>query len=143
MIPKFRAWHKENKKMHDVSGIDFANGYAWLLQNEMYTRIYASKHELHEIELTQWTGLKDAKRVDIFEGDILRTHCFVHRTQPDRASQLYDHNKPIIRYLQKPSLEWWLTTIDNKTNTALSDFDKWDLEVIGNVWANPELLEAR
>lgn len=62
---KFRAWHKETKKMYDISGIDFANEYAWLLNNEMYTRIYASKCELHEIELMQWTGLKD-----IYMGDI-------------------------------------------------------------------------
>lgn len=140
MIPKFRIWDKEFKMMRHVSSIDFDDKLTYSDYPDMHV---CCERKFHEIELMQWTGLKDDKRVDIFEGDILRTHCFVHRTQPDRASQLYDHTKPIIRYLQKPSLEWWLTTIDNKTNTALSDFDKWDLEVIGNVWANPELLEAK
>lgn len=64
MIPKFRAWHKEKKIMADVVQINF-----W--QKELSVKLQDVAHfyvwEFSEIELMQWTGLKDIYADDILE----------------------------------------------------------------------------
>lgn len=135
MTPEFRAWYKRLDIMLVVYSMTF-DPYGRLLCIDSP----ASNYGADEVVMLQSTGIVDYKGQKIFEGDILNTHCFTHHCQPDRAGALYDSTKPIIRYLQKPGLEWWLTTLDNKTNTALHDYDRWDLEVIDNIYENRKQL---
>lgn len=67
-----------------------------------------------DLELMQYTGLKDKNGVEIYEGDILgRAHQVVY----------FDDGK----FCMMGGEEWgWIDT---------------SLEVIGNIYENPELLE--
>lgn len=75
----------------------------------------------------QWTGLKDKKGNDIFEGDIVHDSNFV-----DECNHVVD--------ILEHSGGWYI--IDAKEGYAeeLCEF-KVSCEVIGNIHQNPELLK--
>lgn len=78
-------------------------------------------------KLMQYTGLKDKNGVEIYEGDIVS----YSRDENDEW-----HKKSIVIFNQ--------ITTQYQLNTSLGSHDlcEWyELEVIGNIHENPELLE--
>ena len=134
-IIKFRAWDKESKQMFRVqalqfygenntvdacwtNGVDF-DGESTLGEPEL--------NNLHNLVLMQYTGLKDKKSVEIFEGDVL-----FHPLQ-GRRKVFYPYSERVASY--------GLRDIDSGFGSTLQDSHAvW--EVIGNIYENPELLEG-
>ena len=129
---KFRAWDKSQNKMYQVRGINFDNEDLWLKINE--TQIMGAN--LFEVELMQYTGLKDKNGTEIYEGDIIRTH-------ENRIQKVIWHNNGFkLEYKFKRSYRgesYWETRKDIELSE--SNDKRWGIEVIGNIYENPELLK--
>jgi uncharacterized phage protein (TIGR01671 family) len=121
---KFRAWNTIGKKMHPDS--DWA--YEWYMIRE--------QHENGLIVLLQYTGLKDANGVEIYEGDIVKKWWGVRMD----GSQIY-RNHPVQLDIgtvgpcqSKNVMQWSLGDSKNLWNGP-------EVCVIGNIYENAELLK--
>lgn len=121
---KVRAWHKPYKQMCQVVSLRFdENGVytAVLIDEPFYDRRIV---EADEIVIEQFTGLKDKNGTDIYEGDIL----------------IDDTGEPV---------EYWVVKfadggfVGECAGVAESLFELTNLEVVGNIHENPELLEEK
>ena len=88
-----------------------------------------------EIKLMQYTGIKDKNGVEIYEGDIVRW----------KNLKSFD-DFPIDEVLKveySDEFMKWITCNKNDLQDDLYNFtDNRDLEVIGNIYNNPELMGA-
>lgn len=131
---KFRAWHTGAQEM---------------LQESYSGECLYWKHGGQPLEIMQHTGLKDMKRFDIFEGDIVvfhaRTCTHLYRgycQKPFEKGQIF-----IVKSLDSG---WALTDPKIKDSSApnqvghVHNYDFWNharsMEVIGNIYENPDLL---
>lgn len=126
MIPKFRAWHEEWKEFGRVGRIRFDD------EGNVSTVLFKGKFifvELprNKVTLMQSTGLFDKNGQEIFEGDIFGT----------KKDGLLNG---IIEY--REDLGMWTNNLIRYNNFERLCNVANSREVIGNVYQNPEFLEA-
>lgn len=136
MIPKFRAYSKEENEMyypHNDKNVDLTiddeTGFIAPLVNlggGMWGMI-------DKYELMQSTGLIDRNGVEIFEGDIVKVSNHPFQKKEDSAGIEIDGNY-FINWSEH-SLTWLAGDL------LLYQLKPY-IEVIGNIYTNPELLEA-
>ena len=118
---KFRAWHKDLKKMFKIGQITLEKGI-WNFEPNDRDFIGMSIPSQPSFVLMQYTGLHDKNGKEIYEGDIVKTFndeiCIVE----------YNHN------------EFGLKVIDKSKPYGWVDFVEYKIEVIGNKFDNPDLL---
>lgn len=121
MIPRYRAWLKEDKEMIDVDEMHFKNGELDFIGNGI-TWMYKKS----DIVLMQSTGFKDKNGKEIFEGDIIdSTDGFLTGVVEFRVdlgmfiSELVEYNN-----------------FERLCNVASSR------KIIGNIWEHLELVEV-
>lgn len=139
---KFRAWNKKTKEMFDVHEIKvdrLSRNLTWVRgygeSDYEGTEVYGGGNMLYankpRYELMQFTGLKDKNGVEIYEGDICKSKVgYVGKIVFSETSA--EFSLGVKRELNKYILE---------NHTLLYAYR--ELEVIGNVHDNPELLEAK
>lgn len=135
MIPKFRAWHKKEKKMCEVIRLEWLktkpigdpNYRSFWIRARINNKIIACRKS--EIILMQSTGLKDKNGKEIFEGDIVEfetikgTRCEVKK---DLTGTYWVYTYIPTCKVCRPC---YLYDVSN------------NMEVIGNIHENPELLK--
>lgn len=128
MTPKFRAWLKEEKEMIDVDEIHWSDGQLDFIGDGI-----TFKCKSDDLVLMQSTGLKDKNGKEIFEGDVVQ---YQNTKVPSADS------KGVVRYFDN----WAMFGIDIEHNEPRALFfnglaDHISLDVVGNTYENPELLE--
>lgn len=121
MIPKFRAWLKNENKMMEVRVIDWNNEVVDLFNPHI-------EIPLDKIELMQSTGLHDKNGKEVFVGDIIKcTRGCPHEVYLEKEyGGTYVGGMPAV-YLKGLLSGYAWTGAE---------------EIIGNVYENKELLEA-
>lgn len=124
MIPKYRAWDSWRKRMSVVDRI-----YIDTEGIRLYDDFGEYWRDFRDIKLMQSTGLKDKNDKEIFEGDILdyKGRKALVRWHGSYASFIYR----FVDELQNRNTEW---------KPLYLAYMK--CEIIGNIYENPELLEA-
>ncbi|ONN40073.1 YopX family protein [Enterococcus mundtii] len=126
MIPKFRVWDKNNKCMHEVRSI-WIGDYFPLNSHVVYSLGNTVEVIFDDIELMQSTELKDKNGVEIFEGDIVKT-----------LGADLEETLSTIKFAEGAFC------VDHKnlgTEFEFLYFVDSPLEVVGNIYKNPNLLE--
>lgn len=86
----------------------------------------------------EYTGICDKNGTKIFEGDIISIP-FEEDRSPWEESCIYYENGEV--YFCAEHHGWYVRFYDDDT-LSLWEYDELDVEVIGNIHDNPELLEA-
>ena len=132
---KFRCWDTENKEMLKVQELDFEDTF-YGGRLSIRTDKYNDYFDMEDMVLMQYTGLKDKNGKEIYEGDIIH----INNNLLDEFNYLIVWNEEYLRY--------YLFSIDKKSINRLGGIleahlgsMKDKIEIIGNKWDNPELLE--
>ena len=127
---KFRAWIPEEKSMVEVLVIDWHWGNISFARNEK-DKEWATipTNNLDKVALMQYTGLKDSKGREIYEGDIATVECECG----------YKANMPVGWGYNGWRLEkQW----SHRFPSGELEFNHTErVEVIGDIYENPELLK--
>ena len=117
---KFRAWDKRKKEMFYDWCIDPDGGWFGDF-GEGSEDIALKYYKNGEIEVMQYTGLKDKNGKEIYEGDIV---------------QVNGRNQEV--FFKDGYFGWG----QQHTGTYSFDpFESEEIEVIGNIYENPELIK--
>ena len=91
---------------------------------------------LDEVTLIQFTGLEDKNGVEIYEGDILK---YDGDKCPHCKKLIYDkHDLYVIKW----NSEMCQFDCTNEDNYMSPEIWNRDMEVIGNIYEHPELLDS-
>ena len=134
MIPKYRAWMKSLKWMCDVTNISFDSKSVDICKQGDAERCTEISVEFDEIELMQSTGLKDKNGKEIFEGDIISTYTDNLVIQKDNLLGFY------VEVGEKRN--YFAETVDIEYLDLFAKDFGVAVEILGNIYENPELLEV-
>ncbi len=136
---KFRAWDKKVKKMLKVTSVDIRKKEVNTITPIQYKGTRYSYNDFGEVEIMQFTGLKDKNGKEIYEGDIVKGIL------PDSECD-EPFKKMIVKYeedgfaLYRPEKEFNVSSGVYFGSLASCTLNK-SIEVIGNIYENPELLK--
>jgi uncharacterized phage protein (TIGR01671 family) len=116
---KFRAWDELQKLYVAIEKIDFVNDRVWI------NPAIESHNKICDLLLEQYTGLKDKNGVEIYEGDIIKADIREYSIM----------TMGVIVYSND------LTSYCNLNDGGFTMLMRLrDIEIIGNIHENPELI---
>ena len=129
-VPIFRAWDKLWNLMLAIGEFDTSYKLVYLEEDNGYR----CERDFDEIELMQSTGLKNKKGYEIFEGDIIKfsnyyDDVYVAPVVCDKNYACFGVSFSGAYPISFEYLEEFYTELK-------------DIEVVGNIYENPELLRG-
>ncbi|HGA4196265.1 TPA: YopX family protein [Streptococcus agalactiae] len=135
MIPNFRAFNKETKKMYGVDGFELSvrKIYRCSLADDEFRcgrleTFHFVEDNFDDYILMQSTGMFDKNGVEIFDGDIVLTTRLIDYT--------YKNFKGVVKMLEGR----WLIDTGKDAVGLWTEVD--ENEAIGNVYQNSDLIES-
>lgn len=130
---RFRAWLKDDEIMVTPISMIF-DGVA-----RYTTRLFNKDYAPSQLVIMQFTGLKDKNGEEIFEGDVLQSDLREWKDDKNYPTFVVKWSQPLTRFtLVRPSGNdgfWGLEMTDKYAKGSVDH-----LEVIGNIYENPDLL---
>lgn len=131
---KFKAYYKADKRIYEVLYLDFANNELGLWDEETGIDFECS---FEDVELMQYTGLKDQNDAEIYESYIVKfdpqSPCgdeFYNPRDGEIGEVILDFGSFVVRPIDKKRED---------LRFSLSELGDW--VVVGNIYENPELLQ--
>lgn len=135
---KFRAWHIKERKMYFLEAIDMCFELVTVTKKNSDEQDYAAYFRFSEIELMQYTDLKDKNGMEIYEGDILELRVNLFDKERDLFQVVFkdggfrdEWNNYIGQYLPPD--------IRNRQGGRVRLNEV--CEVIGNIYENKNLIK--
>lgn len=139
MIPRFRAWNKATKEMYgadDIIAINFEEKEICVQTIYFEQGLPDSRdldyYDFDDIVLMQSTGMRDKNDREIFEGDILKV------TNLSSWLEVVSFNNNKAMFVSKEIKR----EIEESPLYDLFNTDIFEVEIIGNIYENPELAEV-
>ena len=130
---KFRAWDKKWKHLYEVTSI---------FPRKKAVMCSCCRYKFDEIELMQYTGLKDKNGVEIYEGDIVKMHYFFQDVNLSTLGS-FENEAEITGILYINEYGIFIENEDGEDYFICNYIQEpsEELEVLGNIYENPELLK--
>ena len=122
MIPRYRAWDTTNKEMFKDTFSITESGQVVVVEQEdvMCPPDYVF---VDNLVIMQSTGLKDKNGKEIFEGDVVKCNGLLGTIESFKAM--------------------WICSFVKYNNYQKVGFFAQEIEVVGSIYENPELLEDK
>jgi uncharacterized phage protein (TIGR01671 family) len=143
---KFRAWSKTSEKMiyRVIVGnttTDDPCSSVWDEDNKEWVHF-----DKHCGKIMQFTGLKDKNEIPIYEGDIVRilySEWFSKGAEDTRSIEQYKKDIASIKVVVYDFNGFYLSNEVGGYSETIDIGRHGFIEVIGNIYQNPELLERK
>lgn len=127
---RLKLWCKERKSWVGIDKIYFGeSGELYCVETDDKELYFPEKNDF---ELVNYTGLKDKNGVEIYEGDIIKTH-FYSNPYVDEYGGFHEPIDSVVTAVVKNE--------GVCIPVLLADYQS--VEVIGNIYEKPELLETK
>ena len=119
MLPRFRFYNIKLRTIYTVINVDLYNEQVDCVKNNQYADVIT--WDIKDGVLMQSTGLYDKNGKEIFEGDIFKAPF-------DIGPAGFSMCKGVVEYDLEQGYQWQYLLLS-------------ELEIMGNIYENPELLE--
>lgn len=134
MIPRFRAYDGGSlNRMYQPDEVMVGNGDIWIIDEDSVGGEWIVNNDLH---LMQSTGILDKNSQEIFEGDIISDGHTSRDIRHHQALGFYTIDDNGVE-------EFFGDTASLEDFEEVSKYMSENIEIIGNIFENQELLEDK